>query len=259
MVTLTKNFKFFERKSKTPLKKLSVLTAYDFNTAYALEQAGVDLILVGDSLAMVALGYEDTTQVTAGEMLTFTKAVLRGAPNTTVVADIPLLSIKKELSKTIEDCKKFIEAGADLVKIENAEPETLELLLELKKLDIPFMGHIGYTPQRPEKFTGSKMITDEELLLSEAKALENAGALAIVLEVIPDQIAKKITETLSIPTVGIGAGKDCDGQVLVTDDLLGRYPLFKPKFVKRYDEQHESTVNAFKNYINDVKSESFPL
>lgn len=261
MITVEKDLSIFKRKeaeAKSPLGKISVLTAYDFNTAKALDQAGIDCILVGDSLAMVALGYKDTTQVTPEEMLTFTKAVLRGAPNSVVIADIPLLSVKKDFNETIEDCKKFIAAGADMIKIENAEAKTLDLIKELKKLGIKTMAHIGYTPQSPEKFTESIIVRDETKLLQEAKALEEAGAVAIVLEMIPDEIAEKITESTSMPTIGIGAGLGCDGQVLVTDDMLGRFAEFKPKFVKRYAEQHKDMLRAFNEYMNEVQSGQFP-
>ena len=239
--------------------KLSVLTAYDFNTAKALEEAGIDVILVGDSLAMVALGHPDTTKVTRDEMLTFTRAVKRGAPKTSIIADIPFETISKSVEEIIEDSKMFIEAGAEFVKIEGAEKKELEVFKKLKELGIKTVGHIGFTPQTFEKFTNGRLVKDEEKLFKEAKLLEAAGVSLLILEMVQESIAKKLTESISVPTIGIGAGKDCAGQVLVTDDLLGRYSVFLPSFVKRYSEQYEDMLRSFKDYISEVRESKFPV
>lgn len=235
-------------------KKLSMLTAYDFNTARALEEAGIDYILVGDSLANVFLGYETTREVSLDEMLMCTRAVKRGAPNTPIIADLPYVSVIKGVQGAYEDCLKFYKTGAYAVKIENADSESLELLSLLEQSQYPAIGHIGYTPQSVEKFAGkSKMLTDADLLLKEAKALEAVGVKGIVLEMLPEDIAKLITESIQPFTIGIGAGKYTTGQVLVTDDLLGRFNLFKPKFVTRYANQYDDMVRAFREYIQELQ------
>lgn len=241
------------------MKKLSVLTAYDFNTARALAETGIDYILVGDSLAMVALGHETTRDVSVEEMLIFTAAVCRGAGSVPVIADIPWASVIKEKEQIIADVYKFLDAGASMVKIENAEAKTLELIKDLVANSVKVCAHIGYTPQDLEKFAGkSKLVRDEERLLAEAKELEKAGAELLVLEMIPADIAKKITEAISIPTIGIGAGAHCSGQVLVSDDLLGRYNLMKPKFLRRQAEQYQDMLQAFKAYKDSVEKGDFP-
>lgn len=257
MLKTKKNLSILQ--SKPDSKKITVLTAYDFNTARALEEAGIDTILVGDSLAMVALGYEDTTQVSFEEMLSFTAAVKRGANNSIIISDIPYCSAIKDTEDLIADAQKLIKAGASLVKIETAELKTIDSIKAMVDAGITVMGHIGYTPQSVDKFKDkSKVVRDEEMLISEAKSLEEAGVSSIVLEMVPASIAKKITETITIPTIGIGAGKDCDGQVLVTDDMLGRFNLINPKFLRRYSNQFEDSVNSIKEYIKDVKEEQFP-
>lgn len=235
-------------------KKLSMLTAYDFNTARALEEAGIDYILVGDSLANVFLGYETTREVSLDEMLMCTRAVKRGAPNTPIIADLPYVSVMKGVQGAYDDCLKFYEAGVYAVKIENAETESLELISLLVEAKYQVIGHIGYTPQSVEKFTGkSKVVTNADLLLKEAKALEAVRVEGIVLEMVPEEMAKLITESIKPFTIGIGAGKYTTGQVLVTDDLLGRFNLFKPKFVTRYANQYDDMLRAFREYIRELQ------
>jgi 3-methyl-2-oxobutanoate hydroxymethyltransferase len=237
------------------LNKITVLTAYDFNTARALAEAGIDYILVGDSLAMVAFGYPDTKKINLGLMLACTRAVHRGAPNTKIITDLPLSEVTKPKDDVLKAAQQAIKAGANIVKIEGATKETLEQIKLLRENNIEVMGHIGYTPQSFDKPT---VVREEEKLISEAKTLEEYGAMGIVLEMIPSEISKKITEAIKIPTIGIGAGADCSGQVLVSDDMLGRYNLINPKFLKRYANQYEDSVRAFKEYIEDVRLGTFP-
>ena len=258
-------------------KALTVLTAYDFNTARALEAAGVDMILVGDSLAMVALGYENTTLVSVDEMLMCTAAVARGVNSRSlraegeaihkplIIADLPYAAImdrhaatRLAMTETINHCQRFIAAGADIIKIENARPQSLELIRRLRTLGIRVMGHIGYTPQDIELFAKSKIIRDADALMRDAKALVEAGVESMVLEMVPYEIARDITAALNVSTVGIGSGPYTTGQVLVTDDMLGRYNLINPKFLRRYAQQYDETVQAVKTYINDVQGGDFP-
>jgi len=237
------------------MQKITVITAYDFNTARALAEAGVDYILVGDSLAMVAFGYPDTKRVSLGEMLICTRAVHRGAPETPIITDMPLQAVSKSINDSIKSAEQIIKAGANFVKIENAEKQTLKLIKKLVEKKIPVMGHIGYTPQSFEKPT---LVKDQEKLLEDALALESVGASGIFLEMIPSEIARLITDKLKIPTIGIGAGSGTSGQVLVGDDLLGRYNLINPKFLRRYANQYSESVSAFENFIKDVRSGDFP-
>jgi 3-methyl-2-oxobutanoate hydroxymethyltransferase len=237
------------------MEKITVLTAYDYNTARALEEAGVDYILVGDSLAMVAHGHQDTKKIALGQMLASTRAVHKGAPKTKIIADIPLSVVIKGDDQVLDAAKKLSKAGADIVKIETASKETLEQIKIIRDAGIQVMGHIGYTPQ---SFDKPIVIKDREQLLVAAHKLQEADVMGMVLEMVPAEIAKEITANLSIPTIGIGAGVDCSGQVLVSDDMLGRYNLFEPKFLKRYANQYNESVTAFKSYIADVKSASFP-
>lgn len=235
--------------------KIAVLTAYDFNTARALSEVCVDYILVGDSLSIVAFGHSNTSKVSLGEMLVCTRAVRRGAPDSKLIVDLPFSAIHRNQEDTIKAIKQIIKAGADIIKIENAQQETLSLIKTLIKMKIQVMGHIGYTPQTFEK---PALVQDRERLLSEAKSLEALGVMGLVLEMIPSPIAREITEAISIPTIGIGSGPHTSGQVLVSDDMLGRYNLLQAKFIRRYANQYEDMVRAFKEYILDVKSSSFP-
>lgn len=237
------------------MSKITILTAYDFNTARALAEANIDYILVGDSLGMVAFGYSKTQKVTLGEMVICTRAVRRGAPETKIITDFPFKAISKNLPDMLKAAQQIIKAGANIVKIENASKESVELIKELRANNIEVMGHIGYTPQSFDKPT---LVKDQEQLLEDAKALETAGVMGMVLEMIPSEIAKLITESVSVPTIGIGAGVHNSGQVLVSDDMLGRYNLLKPKFLKRYANQYDDMVRAFKEYIQEVKSAAYP-
>lgn len=237
------------------MSKITVLTAYDFNTARALADAGIDYILVGDSLSMVGLGHKNTQKVTLGEMVICTRAVKRGAPEATIITDFPFKAISDKVPEMLKAAQQIIKAGAKIIKIENAESKTLELIKELRTHEIEVMGHIGYTPQSFDKPT---LVKDQEKLLADAKALEAAGVMGMVLEMVPSDIAKTVTETISVPTIGIGAGPHTSGQVLVSDDMLGRYNLINPKFLRRYANQYDDMLRAFKEYASDVKSGNYP-
>lgn len=236
-------------------KKITVLTAYDFNTARALEEAQIDYILVGDSLAMVAHGHQNTQKISLGQILASTRAVRKGAPKTKIIADIPFSVVQKGKDQVLDAAKKLSKAGADIVKIETASKDTLQEIKLMLENGIQVMGHIGYTPQSIAK---PVVVKDREALLVAAHKLQEVGVMSIVLEMVPAEVAKEITDNLDIFTIGIGAGKDCNGQVLVSDDMLGRYNLFEPKFLKRYANQYDESVTAFKNYIKDVQEEKFP-
>ena len=237
------------------MPKLTMLTAYDFNTARALAEAGIDYILVGDSLAMVGLGYTDTKQVSLGEMLIATRAVRRGAPEAKVITDLPLKAASKKINVALKAAEQIIIAGANIVKVENAEKNTLRIINKMREERIEVMGHIGYTPQTFDK---PILVKDREKLIEDARKLEEAGVMGIVLEMVPSEIAQEITEMLSIPTIGIGAGSATSGQVLVSDDMLGRYNCINPKFLRLYANQYGEMGSAFQEYIEDVKSGSFP-
>jgi len=304
---------------------ITVLTAYDFNTARALTEAGVDMILVGDSLAMVALGYENTTLVSVEEMLICTAAVARGVQHChpersegsqckrpAIIADLPYSAIYRHceersdeaihysVTEIVTTCKRFIAAGADIIKIENARPLSIEIIKALRAADIRVMGHIGYTPQDIELFAKSKIIRDASVLMQDARALVEAGVESMVLEMVPYEIARDITAAVNngttaiglgqgvcergagvdirvnedaerannaeisqlrksrVPTIGIGSGPYTTGQVLVTDDMLGRYNLINPKFLRRYAQQYDETVTAIQAYIKDVQAGDFP-
>jgi len=203
----------------------------------------------------VGFGYKDTKKINLGTMVACTRAVRRGAPKTQVITDIPKVEAEKPLADFLKACKQIQKAGADIIKVENAELDTIEKISAAIKDGYQIMGHLGYTPQSFDKPT---LVKDEEVLMRDAKLLESLGAMGIVLEMVPSEIAKKITESISIPTIGIGAGADCSGQVLVSDDMLGRFNLFTPKFLRRYSNQYEDSVRAFSEYIKDVKSKNFP-
>lgn len=241
-------------KSMKDKEKISMLTAYDCSTAKAMDDTGIDIILVGDSLGMVVLGYENTLSVTMEDMIRHTGAVARGASNALIIGDMPANSYN-DTETALSNAKAFIKAGADNVKIEN-KPEIAKFLVQ-NKIDV--MGHIGLTPQTVTDFKVQGK--DEEAankLIALAKECEEAGCFALVLECVPMQLAKKITENISIPTIGIGAGPYCDGQVLVSNDILGLYDKFSPKFVKKYANLGQEMKVAFENYIKDVKEGNFP-
>jgi 3-methyl-2-oxobutanoate hydroxymethyltransferase len=243
-------------------QKIVSLTAFDYSTARLLDEAGVQLILVGDSLGMTALGYETTLPVTMADMLHHTAAVARGVQNALVVADMPFLSYQVSVSQAVENAGRFIkEAGAGAVKVEGGVIR-VETIRTLVANGIPVLGHIGLTPQSVHAFGGFKVQgrTEDaaERLLADAQAIEEAGVFAIVLEGMPAELAKKITESVTVPTIGIGAGVACDGQVLVVNDLLGMFTDFTPKFVKRYANLGEQMKTAFRQYKEDVEQSRFP-
>ncbi len=242
--------------------KITCLTAYDYPTARLLDEAGVDILLVGDSLGMVVLGYESTLPVTMEEMLQCTRAVRRGTRHALLVADMPYGSYHDDPAEAVRHAIRFVkEAGAEAVKLEGGE-RRMELIARLVDAEIPVMGHIGLTPQSVNAFGGfrvqGKSEEAGEQLLRDARAVEAAGAFSIVLESIPRELAARITAKLKIPTIGIGAGPDCDGQVLVIHDLVGLSFGHKPKFARRYANVGEMISRAAAEYCRDVQQGSFP-
>ena len=243
-------------------KKITVLTAYDYSTAKYLDQAGVDMILVGDSLAQVALGYESTTDVGMEEMLIFTRAVSRAVESALVIADMPFMSFHLDKTQTMKNACEFIKAGANAVKMEGSSDFVVENIKHLVQNGIPVMGHIGFTPMSINSLGGHKIQgkdADRTIdILKEALKLQNAGCFAIVLELVPLQSSQFISQRVRIPTIGIGGGKFCDGQVLVSDDLLGKYDRFKPKFARQYSSLKDIIFNVAKAYVSDVENGTFP-
>ena len=251
------------KKYKQEGKKIVCLTAYDYSTAKILDQAGVDLILVGDSLAMVALGHKTTHAVTMEDMIHHTKAVTRGVERALVVADLPFMSYQVDETHAISNAGRFIkEAQAQAVKLEVATELNLQVISRLVSMGIPVMGHLGFTPQSINVFGGThvqgKSADDAIKLIEDSLALERAGVFSLVLEMVPHSVSKIISQKLQIPAIGIGAGDGCDGQILVTDDLLGKYTDFKPRFVRRYASLDEVCSEAIKNYASDVMTSKFP-
>lgn len=243
-------------------KKITALTAYDYSSAKYFDMAGVDIILVGDSLAQVALGYGSTTEVTLEEMLVFTKAVSRGVQNALVVADMPFMSYQISIEDAVKNAGKFIQAGAQAVKIEGASPYIIEAITRITQSGIPVMGHLGFTPQYINTIGGhyvsGKNIQTTIELTAMAKNLEKAGAFSVVLEMVPQESSKFITKKITIPTIGIGGGKFCDGQILVSDDILGKYDNFCPKFARQYSSLKDIIFNVAKAYCSDVEKGNFP-
>lgn len=243
-------------------EKITMLTAYDYPIARLLDEMGIEVVLVGDSLAMVGLGYETTLPVTMEEMLHHVRAVSRGVRRALLVADMPFGSYQASLEEGVRNAGRFLkEAGAQAVKLEGGA-EVADLTRRLVGVGIPVMGHLGLTPQMVHQFGGFKVqartAPAAERVLEDALLLERAGIFALVLESIPRQVAEVITKELRIPTIGIGAGSCCDGQVLVTNDLLGLFDEFTPKFVKRYVNLKEIIANAFAQYSREVKEGQFP-
>lgn len=243
-------------------KKISCLTAYDYSTAKILDSAGVDLVLVGDSLAQVALGYENTLSLTMDEMLHHAKAVCRGIKNALVVVDLPFLTYQVDMKDAINNAGRCLQAGAQAVKLEGASKDILETIKKMVDIGIPVLGHIGFTPQSVNSLGGNRVQGKTAIsageLLKQAKDLEKAGCFGVVIELIPSEVAELITKNLSIPTIGIGAGVNCDGQILVTDDLLGKFSDFKPSFARRYANFSEDAGIAVQKYISDVQNEKYP-
>jgi len=242
--------------------KITVLTCYDYSTARMLDSAGIDVLLVGDSLGMVLLGYDSTIPVTMEDMIIHTKAVARGTQKALVVADMPFMSYQISIEESVRNAGRFLqEAGANAVKLEGGR----EIACTIKAINdagIPVMGHLGLTPQSINKLGGYHVQGKDEaaarVIMNNALALQDAGVFAIVLECIPAPLAKMVTERLEVPTIGIGAGVNCDGQVLGIHDLLGLYSDITPKFVKRYATLHTTMVEAVGRYKSDVKAGQFP-
>jgi len=250
------------REMKDRGERISMLTAYDYPIARLLDEAGIEVVLVGDSLAMVGLGYETTLPVTMEEMLHHVRAVSRGVKRALLVADMPFGSFQASVEDGVRNAGRFLkEAGAQAVKLEGGR-EVADLTRRLTSVGIPVMGHLGLTPQMVHQFGGFKVqgrtAAAAERLREDALLLEEAGVFALVLEGIPWQVAEVITKELRIPTIGIGAGSSCDGQVLVTNDLLGLFDDFTPKFVKRYAHLKETIAAAFTRYRQEVKAGEYP-
>jgi 3-methyl-2-oxobutanoate hydroxymethyltransferase len=250
----------FDKKSKH--EPITCLTAYDYATARLVDEAGIDMILVGDSLAQTMLGYENTLPVTMDEMLHHTRAVRRAVKHAFLVADMPYASYHVGLKETLRNAARFMkEAGAEAVKIEGGESRAA-LIARLQDAEIPVVGHIGLTPQSVHRMGGYKVqgktIRDIEQLMRDAMALDHAGVVALVLEGIPREVAAMITEEVEAPTIGIGAGPDCDGQVLVFHDILNLTFAPPAKFVRRYGDAAELITTAVKSFRDDVKSHNYP-
>jgi 3-methyl-2-oxobutanoate hydroxymethyltransferase len=243
-------------------KKITCLTAYDYPTARLLDEAGVDVILVGDSLGMVVLGHDSTLPVTLEDMLHHTRAVRRGTRRALVVADMPFGSYHSDTAESLRNAVRFVkEAGAEAVKVEGGE-RRLELIARLTEAEIPVMGHVGLTPQSVNALGGyrvqGKTADAAKQLLRDARAVESSGAFAVVLEAVPRELAAQITRDLRIPTIGIGAGPDCDGQILVLHDMLGLTFSQTPKFARQYARVGEIISSAVRAYCEDVRSGGFP-
>lgn len=242
-------------------KKITVITAYDYTTSQLCDRAGVDMLLVGDSAGMVMLGYDNTIPVTMDQMCLFTEAVSRGRQNALVVADMPFMSYQASRSQAIENAGRLVKAGADAVKLEGGA-EIKDTVHGIVEIGIPVMGHIGFQPQTTTLQEGYKVqakTSDSAVrLIESAKALEEAGAFGIVLEMVTREVSKIISGSIGIPTIGIGSGPDCDGQVLVVHDALGLYEKIKPKFAKRYLELSSDIIKAVESYRNDVVAGKFP-
>ena len=250
------------KKMKSQGEKITVLTAYDYGMASILDESDIDIILVGDSLGNVVLGYENTIPVTMEDMLHHTKAVSRASQNALIVADMPFLSYQVSPEAALANAGRFLkEANAQAVKLEGGR-EYAETVQKIVSAGIPVMGHLGLTPQSIHQLGGYKVQgkkeDDAEKMMLDAKRLEEAGAFSLVLECIPEGLASEITQSLLIPTIGIGAGVNCDGQVLVINDMLGMYERFTPKHVKKYANLNLEIKKAVKTYITEVKTGNFP-
>ena len=250
------------REMKQKGEKIPMLTAYDYSTAKLIDEAGVPLILVGDSLGMVVLGYGSTIPVTMDEMIHHTKAVVRGTKHALVIGDMPFMTYHTGVEDALRNAARFIqEGGAQAVKLEGGE-NVADKVKKLVECGIPVQGHIGLTPQSVHQLSGFKVVgkTPEAAvrLLNDAKALEEAGAFSIVLESVPASLSKLITERVGVPTIGIGAGPHCDGQVQVVSDLLGLFTDFVPKHAKQYARLCDTITSAVADYISEVQAGSFP-
>ena len=248
-----------ERKGALPI---SMLTAYDYHTACTIEEAGIDMILVGDSLGNVVLGYENTLAVTVDDMIHHGKAVCRGARNTFVVIDMPFMSYQTSVYDAVANAGRIVkETNCQAVKMEGGA-EYADRIRAIVQAGIPVVAHIGLTPQSVNTLGGYKVqgksLRDAQKIIEDAKAVSDAGAFAVTLECVPEALAKKITESIDALTIGIGAGRYCDGQVLVYQDMLGYTDGFCPKFVKRYANVHDTMLHAFREYKGECEQRTFP-
>lgn len=243
-------------------RRIGMLTAYDYPSARLVDAAGADITLVGDSLGMVVLGYPDTLSVTMADMLHHTRAVARGTTSALIVGDMPYLSYHVTVEDAVRNAGEFVRAGAHAVKVEGGKPSRIRVVEAIRDAEIPVMGHVGLTPQSVNALGGFKVqgkgADAARRMIDEAIALENAGCFSLVLECVPAELAAYITERVSIPTIGIGAGPACDGQVLVFHDVLGLFDGFRPKFVRRYGEFEPELRGALASYLDDVREGRFP-
>ncbi len=248
-------------KKKKDEKKISVITSYDYTLGSLCDKAGIDILLVGDSAGMVMLGYENTIPVTMDQMVLFTEAVSRGRQNALVVGDLPFMSYQSSISDAISNSGRLIKAGADAVKLEGGKPMT-NTVKAIVETGIPVMGHIGLQPQTTMLSEGyrvqGKTVETALALIEDAKALEKAGVFSIALEMVSHEVARIISESINIPTIGIGSGKNCDGQVLVIHDMLGMFDKLQPKFVKKYLSLSKEITKAVSLYKKDVELGNFP-
>ena len=250
------------RQKKERSEPITMLTAYDYPTALTMDQAGMDVILVGDSLGMVVLGYENTLPVTMDDMLHHCRAVARGAKSALLIGDMPFMSYQASIEEAVRNAGRFLQnGGMDAVKLEGGH-ERADAIRAIVSAGIPVMGHIGLTPQSVHQLGGfrpqGKTALAAKRLLEDALLLEDAGCFSVVLESVPARLGELISKKLAIPTIGIGAGAGCDGQVLVTHDMLGLFERFTPKFVKKYADLHGEMQRAFAEYIADVQAKTFP-
>lgn len=250
------------QKFKDEGQKITALTAYDYSTAKYLDESGVDIVMIGDSLAMVALGYETTHSIGMEEMLVFTKAVAKGVKKALVIADMPFMSYHSDIATAVKNAGEMIKIGAKAIKIEGGGKYILDVIERCTQSGIPVMGHLGFTPQFLNTLGGYKIQGKSYAatleILEQAKQLEKAGVFAIVLEMMPEESAKYITDNLNIPTIGIGAGRFCSGQILVSDDIFGKFNDFTPKFARKYGDLSLLIKNCATQYIQDVHSGKFP-
>jgi 3-methyl-2-oxobutanoate hydroxymethyltransferase len=245
-------------ESDNSKRKITCITAYDYPTARLLDEAGVDVLLVGDSLGMVVQGQADSLAVTLDEMVYHTRLVARGVRRSLLVADLPFMSYQISPQQALESAGRLVkEGGAHAVKLEGGV-RAAAAIAAITAADIPLMGHIGLTPQSVRRLGGFKVQRDAERLLDDARAVEAAGAFAVVVECVPTELAARITATLKIPTIGIGAGPDCDGQILVTPDVLGLFDDIRPRFVKHYAELGQAVRKAAETYCREVRDGAFP-
>lgn len=250
------------QKLKNRNEKIAVLTAYDYSTAKYIDEAGADIVLVGDSLANVALGYSSTHSVSMNEMTIFVGAVARGVSRAMVIGDMPFMSYNVSEQEAVRNAGEMVKAGANAIKIEGCNDYLLNVIKRCVQSGVPVLGHLGFTPQSENALGGhsiqGKSLDSTLQILEQAKELEKVGVFAIVLEMVPEESAKYITEHLTVPTIGIGAGRYCSGHVLVSDDMLGKFSDYKPKFVRQYANMKNVILDAVKNYCSDIKSGKYP-